>query len=84
MWRHKYQPLVNFLTAQSADEVTLSFAEIMALGGSLPTPAAYRPAWWTSNAAHRRRSQRWRDAGWEVTAVTWRAGERWVTFVRRQ
>ena len=84
MWRwsrgRKYQPLANFLTAQAADEVTLSFAQIAALVGALPPTAANVLAWWTSNAVHRRPSLSWRAAGWEVINVTWRDGERWVTF----
>ena len=79
----KYQPLADFLTTQPSDEVTLSFAQITALVGVPPPLVASRMAWWTSNAARRRPSQSWRAAGWEVTAVTWRDDERWVTFRRR-
>ena len=80
---HKYQRLAGYLATQSTDEVRLSFTEIMALVGAIPTPAAYRRSWWTSNRAIRRPTQSWRSAGWEVTLVTSRDGEWWVTFRRR-
>ena len=76
---YKYQPLVDYLAAQSADEVALSFAQMEALVGPLPA-AAYQHAWWTGTGAARERVQRWRAAGWEATAVVWRDDERWVTF----
>ena len=79
----KYQPLADYLAAQSADEVTLSLAQIDAiLRAPLPT-SAYFLAWWRSKGANRRASQPWRAAGWEVAAVAWRDGERRVTFRRR-
>ena len=80
---HKYQPLADYLAAQSADEVTLSFAEITALVGALPIPGAYRRSWWMSNGVIRRVAQRWRTAGWDVTLVTHRDRDWWVTFRRR-
>ena len=79
----KYQPLADYLAAQPGDEVTLSFAQITTLVGALPTPAAYRRSWWTSGVAIRRMTQSWRAAGWDVTLVTHRDRDWWVTFRRR-
>ena len=79
----RYQRLADYLTEQSADEVTLSFAEIEALvGAALPT-SAYLRDWWRNKGVHRGASRSWRAAGWEVATFTRRAGERWVTFRRR-
>ena len=53
----KYQPLADYLAAQTADEVRLSFAAIEAiLGAALPT-SAYQRMWWTSNVVRRQSSQ---------------------------
>ena len=79
----KYQPLVDFLAAQSADEVRLSFAQITALVGALPTPAAYQRWWWASQAVHRP-ARNWQSAGWDVTLITHRDRDWWVTFRRRR
>ena len=77
-----YRPLAAYLAAQSADEVTLSFAQIRAiLGRPLPS-SAYLRTWWTTRSANTVRSQRWRAAGWEAT-LTQRADEWRVTFRRR-
>ena len=79
----KYQPLADYLAAQSADEVMLSFAQIMTiLKQPLPT-SAYLPDWWTAKQARRAASLVWRRAGWDATAVARRDGERWGTFQRR-
>ena len=80
----KYQPLADYLTAQPSDAVTLSFAQIAAMLGAPPPRVAYLRSWWTSNRAIRRPTQRWRTVGWEVTLVTYRDRDWWVTFRRRQ
>ena len=82
---NKYQPLVDFLAAQPAgvDEVRLSFVQMEAMLGA-PLPAtAYLRVWWTSLSAAYPQVRRWRQAGWEVTTVTWHDGQRWVTFRHR-
>ena len=79
----KYQPLADYLAAQHADEVTLSFTQIEAiLRRPLPTSAYLRP-WWLTRRSHHVASLVWRAAGWDAIAVLRRAGERWVTFRRR-
>ena len=80
----KYQPLADHLAAQPADEVTLSFAEIMAILGAALPASAYVRAWWTGKSANSVRTQGWRQVGWEVTAVTRREREWWVTFRRQR
>ena len=65
------------------DEVTLSFAQIETLVGVLPA-SAYLRWWWTVKASGYVRSQRWRQVGWDAVPGAWHAGERRVTFVRRQ
>ena len=79
----RYQRLADYLTAQSADEVRLSFAQIEALlRAPLPT-SAYLRYWWRGHGATYRAGQAWRAAGWEATALTRRADEWRVTFRRR-
>ena len=80
----KYQPLAAYLAAQPVDDVTLNFAQIVAIVRTPLPEAAYGPQWWLSPAAHYARSRPWRAVGWEAVAVTPRAGERWVTIVRRR
>ncbi len=43
----KYQPLADYLNAVRGEEVTLSFAEIEALVGSLPK-SAYEGTFWSN------------------------------------
>ena len=79
----RYQRLADYLTEQSADEVTLSFAEVEALvGAALPT-SAYLRDWWRNKGTRQIAAQPWRVAGWEAVALTPRAGEWRVTFRRR-
>ena len=79
-----YQPLADYLAAQPANEVTLSFGEIEAIL-TRPLPAsAYLPHWWTVRNANHARSQSWRSAGWDAVPGAWRGTERWVTFQRRR
>ena len=80
----KYQPLADHLAAQPGDEVTLSFAEIMAILGAALPASAYVRAWWTGRSPNSVRTQGWRQVGWEVTAVTRREREWWVTFRRQR
>ena len=79
----KYQPLADYLAAQTADEVALSFSEIRAILKRPLSATAYLPEWWTGNSVHRRKAQRWQAAGWEATAFASRDDDRWVTFRRR-
>ena len=84
-WRtgSRYQLLADFLTAQSADEVTLNFAQIEAiLRRPLPTSAHLRE-WWMGTPAASVPVRTWRQAGWEVASLTRRDREWLVTFRRR-
>jgi len=48
----KYAPLKDFLVAQNADRVPMSFAEIERVL-SLPLPASKQyPAWWSNNPSN--------------------------------
>ena len=78
----KYQPLAAYLAAQPVAAVTLSFAQIEALLQRPLSPTAYLRQWWTSTTVSYIQVQSWRAAGWSVTAVAWRDGDRWVTFQR--
>ena len=73
--RKRYQLLADYLTAQSADEVTLGFAQIEALMRWRLPPSAPLPAWWRAMARRHLST-----AGWAVAAL-----DRWgytVTFAR--
>ncbi len=63
--RTKYQPLIDYLAAQTARAVTLSFAQIEALiGAPLSVSASGMPtAWHRATQMHVRR---WREMGWRA------------------
>jgi hypothetical protein len=77
-----YQPLVEYLAAQSADAVTLSFAQIEALIRRRLPASAYLAAWWTAKDRKSMRFQNWRAAGWEATTFVSHEDDRQVTFQR--
>jgi hypothetical protein len=63
----KYDPLGQYLRSQTRhDEVPMSFAEIEAIVGSLPSSARTRREWWVRNSAG---SEAWRSAGWSVRSI---------------
>ena len=73
----KYQPLVDYLAAQSAVAVTLTFVEIEELIGA-PLPRTVAPRiWWHTARPHWRLV---RAAGWRVAGVD--VPSRRVTFAR--
>lgn len=79
----KYTPLTETLTAATArGEVTLrlTFRELAALVGGLPTSAYRRREWWANGYLVQAKS--WRVVGWRVRRVDL-AGE-WVSFVREE
>ena len=78
----KYQPLADYLAAQSADEVRLSLSQIEALLGAPLPPSAYVRSWWWNKGAKQLAAQPWRAVGWEA-ALNRRADEWRVTFRRR-
>jgi hypothetical protein len=76
----KYQPLADWLAAQSGDSVTLTFAQIEAiLGQPLPVIARGTRSWWTGLRRWHYRSPPWRVAGWDVDTRHRKPG---VTFRR--
>ena len=81
----KYQPLTDYLAALTADEATLTFAEIEAIIGTALPSSAWTSRFW-ANAAdrlHRLPQKRaWRRAGWRVVRVHLEIGRPAVTFAR--
>ena len=76
----KYQPLADYLAAQSGDSLTLTFREIEQLvRGDLPSGARTR-LWWSNAFPGAAPSWGWRSVGWRVVAVDLR--RQMVTFVR--
>ncbi len=67
----RYASLARYLRAQSsrADTLTLTFAEIEALVGSLPPLARRHRSWWANDSRTRVQSIQWLDAGWRVDSV---------------
>jgi hypothetical protein len=72
----KYDPLRYHLALVPADvgELIMSFAEVEALVGALPTSARTHPAWWADD------SKAWNAAGWRVKSVDQGVGH--VVFKR--
>lgn len=71
-----YTRLAQFLATQSGTELRMSFSEIEALVGELPTSAATHSAWWANHAKNPQ--ARWMDVRWKVSEIN-RAG-RQITF----
>ncbi len=60
-----YQPLLDFLAAQTDRDVTLSFSEIEAIiGWPLSASACAMPTFW--NAMMNLHVRRWRKMGWRA------------------
>lgn len=80
----KYEPLRRYLFAQSAERVTLTFAEIeVIIGAPLPASARHR-MWWANLRDHQpMHMQAWWSAGWRVAGATVTARPPAVTFERR-
>lgn len=74
----KYDPLRDHLAAQSGNEVRMTFAEVEALVGSLPSSARKWGAWWANSSLVQ--AQAWREAGWHVAQVDRAGGQ--VVFER--
>lgn len=76
----KYDPLGEFLRAQSASEVRLSFADVERITQTkLPSSARYR-AWWSNNPTNSVMTKVWLDAGFETEQVD--MAERKLVFKR--
>lgn len=66
----KYEPLTQFLSAQRAQEVPMSFTEIeRVLGFSLPTKASGIRAWWSNNPSNNVMTKAWLAAGFITERV---------------
>lgn len=73
----KYEPLNNFLKAQSREHVPMTFAEIeRILNDKLPPSKTHR-AWWSNNPSNNVMTKEWLDAGYETESVDI-AGEKLV------
>ncbi len=66
----KYEPLTQFLAAQRAREVPMSFGEIeRVLGFRLPEKASGIRAWWSNNASNNVMTKAWLAAGYMTERV---------------
>jgi hypothetical protein len=74
----KYDPLRLYLrSVTKRDEVAMTFAEVEAIVGSLPSSARTRREWWVNDSAG---AKAWRSAGWSVRSVDLAEAE--VVFIR--
>jgi hypothetical protein len=65
----KYDPLGDFLRAQSREIVPLCFTDIAKIvGHPLPRSARY-PAWWSNNETNNVMTKVWLDAGFRTEQV---------------
>ena len=76
----KYDPLAEWLRQQKTQEIVVSFKELEALVGSLPT-SAQRPQFWANTKGAHTNVQReaWRAAGYDAFLLQ---GQAKVRFVR--
>lgn len=66
----KYEPLTQFLSAQRAQEVPMSFSEIeRVLGFRLPEKASGIRAWWSNNPSNNVMTKAWLAAGFITERV---------------
>jgi len=78
----KYGPLRDYLNVQTADRLTLSFAQVSEIIGSpLPSSAYKHGAWWASDPMHVQ-AEAWQSAGFRTEHIS--LGTRNVTFVRTE
>ena len=68
---NKYEPLADYLKAQSRDELVLSFDEIEEIVGFALPRSAYRAEWWGDDTPEYPRLQRQaiRDGGYDATRM---------------
>jgi hypothetical protein len=71
----KYEPLGEFLRAQTREQVPMTFKEIeRILGARLPASKQHR-AWWSNNSDNNVMTRAWLQAGYETEAVDVQAGK---------
>ena len=83
--RPKYQPLADYLAAQTGNEVTLTFAEIEALVGAPLPQTAMKTAFWVNRRSAwgmPGQARAWAAAGWRVGTVLLSLASPTVTFIR--
>jgi|SRR5262245_47762959 len=66
----KYEPLKDFLSKQTTDEVRMSFAQIeQIIGAKLPPKAQRHRAWWSNSASNSVLTKAWLEAGFRSEQV---------------
>jgi|SRR5665213_80202 len=66
----KYARLAEFLQAQRAKEVPMTFAEIeRVIGSKLPPSSPQYPAWWSNNPSNNVMTKVWLSAGFRTEQV---------------
>src|SRR2546422_6379084 len=66
----KYAPLGEFLRAQRANELPMTFAEIeRVIGTKLPRNSPQYPAWWSNNPSNNVMTKVWLAAGFRTEQV---------------
>lgn len=66
----KYSRLGEFLRAQRASEIPMTFAEIeRVIGAKLPSSAPHYPAWWSNNPSNNVMTKVWLEAGFRTEQV---------------
>ena len=78
----KYDPLTRYLADLTADEVTLTFAEIEAIVGVPLPPSARNPNFWSNAPSGIFRDRPWVRAGWRMARTQLRGEWLAVTFAR--
>jgi hypothetical protein len=78
----KYDPLTRYLADLTADEVTLTFAEIEQIVGAPLPRTAWGPAFWSNGREGVFRVRPWVRAGWRVARAHLRSESPAVTFRR--
>jgi hypothetical protein len=77
----KYEPLPQFLDAQAATTLRMTFRQIeRVLGFKLPNSAYRHEAWWSNNEAGHSHARTWLSSGWQTQDVD--LAGRAVTFRR--
>jgi hypothetical protein len=66
----KYAPLGDYLRAQIANQVPMTFSEVeRVIGTKLPPNAPKYPAWWSNNPTNNVMTKVWLDAGFRTEQV---------------
>ena len=71
----KYEPLGEFLRAQSRAKIPMTFTEIERLLGTKLPKSKMNRAWWSNNPDNNVMTRQWLGAGFETAAVDVQAGK---------